>query len=45
VTCWELFSGGRTPYPGIDPVSLARLLLQSGLKLEKPENAACSEEM
>jgi len=45
VTCWELFSGGRIPYPGIDPVNLARLLLENGLKPEKPENAACSEEM
>ena len=44
VTCWELFSGGRIPYPGVDPFSLPKLL-QAGLKLEKPRNAACSEEM
>ena len=44
VTCWELFTGGKIPYPGVDPVSLPSLL-ESGHRLDKPENAACSEEM
>ena len=44
VTCWELFTGGKIPYPGVDPVSLSGLL-ESGHRLDKPKNAACSEEM
>jgi len=44
VTCWELFTGGRNPYPGVDPVSLPNLL-ENGHRLDKPNNAACSEEM
>ena len=44
VTCWELFTGGKIPYPGVDPVSLPRLL-ESGHRLDKPNNAACSEKM
>ena len=44
VTCWELFTGGKNPYPGVDPVSLPNLL-ESGHRLDKPNNAACSEEM
>ena len=41
VTCWEVFSLGKTPYPGVDPFSLIRYL-ESGKRLEKPFNAACS---
>ena len=44
VTCWELFTGGKIPYPGVDPVSLPSLL-ESGHRLDKPKNAACSEKM
>ena len=44
VTCWELFTGGKIPYPGVDPISLSSLL-ESGHRLDKPKNAACSEEM
>ena len=44
VTCWELFTGGKIPYPGVDPVSLSGLL-ESGHRLDRPNNAACSEEM
>ena len=40
ITCWEVFSGGKTPYPGINPVSLVRIL-EDGERLEKPANAAC----
>ena len=44
VTCWELFTGGKIPYPGVDPVSLSSHL-ENGHRLDKPNNAACSEEM
>ena len=44
VTCWELFTGGRIPYPGVDPVSLPTLP-ENGHRLDKPNNAACSEDM
>ena len=44
VTCWEIFSGGKTPYPGVDPLSLVQLL-ENGRRLEKPLNAACSDTM
>ena len=44
VTCWELFTGGGVPYLGVDPVSLPTLL-ETGHRLDKPNNAACSEEM
>ena len=44
ITCWEVFSGGKTPYPGVDPLSLVRIL-DSGERMETPINAACPEEM
>ncbi len=44
VTCWEVFNGGKTPYPGVDPLCLAGLL-DSGYRMERPQNAACSDEM
>ena len=44
VTCWELFSGGKVPYGGLSPMSLHHLLLE-GHRMEKPTNAACSDEM
>lgn len=42
VTCWEVFSTGKTPYPGINPISLVRIL-EEGERLEKPTNAACPD--
>ena len=39
---WEVFNGGRKPYPGVDGQSLPHLL-DSGHRLEKPNNAACSD--
>ena len=39
-----LGAGGKIPYPGVDPISLSSLL-ESGHRLDKPNNAACSEEM
>ncbi len=44
VTVWEVFSGGRTPYAGVDPTSLVALL-RKGKRLEPPQNTACSAEM
>ena len=26
VTCWEVFSLGRSPYPGVDPFTLVKYL-------------------
>ena len=44
VTCWEVFSAGKIPYGGVDPLTMIQLL-ESGRRLDKPSNAACSEEM
>ncbi|CAI8031785.1 Tyrosine-protein kinase transforming protein RYK [Geodia barretti] len=44
VTCWEVFSLGRNPYPGVDPFSLMRYL-DGGERLDKPQNTACSQEI
>ena len=44
MTMWEIFSGGKTPYPGTDPVTLVQIL-EEGERMPKPNNAACSEEM
>ena len=44
VTCWEVFTAGKIPYAGVDPLTLTQLL-EKGKRLDKPSNAACSEEM
>ena len=44
VVCWEVFTAGKIPYAGVDPLMLAELL-EDGKRLNKPSNAACSEEM
>ena len=44
VTCWEVFSGGHIPYPAISPFNMVTLL-ESGYRLDKPKNAAVSNEM
>ena len=36
VTCWEVFSLGRIPYPGVNNVNVISLL-KSGGRLEQPE--------
>ena len=41
---WEVFSGGKSPYPGTNPVSLMQMLEEGG-RLPKPYNSACSDEM
>eukprot|EP00731_Ephydatia_muelleri_P030153 Em0021g676a len=42
VTCWEVFTVGSVPYPGLDPCDLPTFL-RNGRRMEKPQNAACSE--
>ena len=44
VTMWEIFSGGKSPYPGTDPLTLMQRL-EEGDRMPKPYNAACTEEM
>ncbi|XP_064383417.1 uncharacterized protein LOC135332039 isoform X3 [Halichondria panicea] len=44
VTVWEIFNGGRTPYPAVDPLSLIQLL-EEGRRLDRPLNAACATEI
>ena len=41
---WEIFSGGKAPYPGIDPLTLAQRL-EEGDRMPKPNNTACTEQM
>ena len=41
---WEVFSLGRIPYPGVDPISLFQFLDDGG-RLGKPANAACSHDV
>ena len=35
VTCWEIFSLGRIPYPGVDNTDVIKFL-KSGRRLERP---------
>ena len=44
IACWEIFSGGKTPYPGVDPMSLSHML-ETDQRLSRPLNAACPDEM
>ncbi|XP_019853773.1 PREDICTED: deleted in malignant brain tumors 1 protein-like [Amphimedon queenslandica] len=44
VLCWEVFSLGRMPYPGLDPVGVVELL-DAGGRLQNPNNEACSQEI
>ena len=43
ITCWEVFSAGRIPYPAVDAMSILKVL-EDGTRLEKPANAACAPE-
>uniref|UniRef100_A0A1X7UYP9 Serine-threonine/tyrosine-protein kinase catalytic domain-containing protein n=1 Tax=Amphimedon queenslandica TaxID=400682 RepID=A0A1X7UYP9_AMPQE len=43
VLCWEVFSAGKIPYPGMDPIGLVELL-DSRQRLSCPHNEACSED-
>ena len=44
VTCWEILSAGKVPYPSVDLTKLPRLLA-NGIRPEKPQNDACTDEM
>ena len=44
VTCWEIFSGGKVPYPTVNLHELPTMI-RTGRRLDKPSNAACNEEM
>ena len=44
VTCWEIFSGGKVPYTSVHLSELLRSLI-NGLRLDKPVNDACDEQM
>uniref|UniRef100_A0A1X7U9D3 Protein kinase domain-containing protein n=1 Tax=Amphimedon queenslandica TaxID=400682 RepID=A0A1X7U9D3_AMPQE len=44
VLCWEVFSLGRVPYPGLDPAGVVELL-DTGGRLYTPNNEACSKEI
>ena len=44
VTCWEIFSGGKVPYGGVDVTDLSQLLA-NGYRLDKPNNDACSDQL
>ncbi|XP_019854610.1 PREDICTED: tyrosine-protein kinase receptor UFO-like [Amphimedon queenslandica] len=42
VLCWEVFNGGKTPFPGLDPAGVIQLL-DTGGRLNYPHNDACSD--
>ncbi|XP_019860447.1 PREDICTED: tyrosine-protein kinase receptor UFO-like [Amphimedon queenslandica] len=44
ILCWEVFSAGKIPYPGIDPIGLVELL-DGGQRLSCPHNEICSEDI
>ena len=44
VTCWEIFTGGVTPYPGIHSSAIARMNDPEQI-MDRPNNQACPEDM
>ena len=44
VTCWEVFSAGKTPYPGIHPLTVINMI-EEGYRMEKPRNVACTDKV
>ena len=44
VTMWEIFTCGSVPYAGIQVMKLASEL-RAGERLEKPDSAACCDDM
>ena len=44
ITCWEVFSAGKTPYPGIHPLKTINMV-DEGYRMEKPKNEACDNKM
>ena len=41
---WEIFSGGKAPFPGTNLLTLVESL-ETGQRLSKPLNTACTDEM
>ena len=44
VTCWEIFTAGKVPYATVNLPDLSKLV-NTGHRLEKPTNLACTDEM
>ena len=44
VTCWEIFTAGKTPYQALDAPTLLRMV-REGHRLESPDNLTCAPEM
>lgn len=44
ITSHEIFSGGKSPYVGVNPGDLPNML-EDGHRMDPPVNAACSGEM
>jgi hypothetical protein len=44
VTLWEIYSGGKTPYTGIQVAELPHKF-RNGYRMKKPLNKACTEDM
>ena len=44
VTCWEIFTGGVIPYPGIHSSAVARMRDHERV-MDRPDNQACPEDM
>ena len=44
ITMWEIFTGGRIPYAGVDTHEIS-LLLESGKRILRPTNTACTDEL
>ena len=44
VTCWEVFSAGKTPYPGLGAMTVVNMVGE-GYRMEKPKNNSCTDEM
>ena len=42
ITCWEIFSLGSTPYPGVDNTEMITFL-EAGKRLKRP--VLCPEEL
>ncbi len=44
ITSWEIFNGGRKPYPDIKTKEFLQQLL-GGYRMQKPHNQACTDAM
>ena len=44
VTCWEVFTAGEIPYPGVHPQEVVQML-EDGQHLNRPKNQACCDTM